>query len=96
MLSIFFFIFFFHFFFHFFFPFFSSAPVDHLRFNVQWTIVLWSFFLYPAIIGDNLPVRCRVKKIGQQIQSRGWPRWLRRLVKNDRTIVGACFCVSSK
>ena len=65
------------------------APVDHLRFNIQWTIVLWSFFLYPAILSDNLPVRCHVQKNGQQErQSRGWPRWLRRLVKNDRTIVG--------
>jgi len=51
------------------------APVDHLRFNIQWTIVLWSFFLYPAILSDNLPVRCHVQKNGQdQRQSRGWPQ----------------------
>ena len=51
------------------------APVDHLRFNIQWTIVLWSFFLYPAILSDNLFVRCHVQKNGQdQRQSRGWPQ----------------------
>ena len=27
-------------------------PVDHLRFNVQWTLVIWSFYLYPCIFAD--------------------------------------------
>ena len=27
-------------------------PIDHLRFNVQWTLVIWSFFLYPCIFAD--------------------------------------------
>jgi hypothetical protein len=62
------------------------APIDHLRFNIQWTLVLWSFFLYPAVILDNLPVGFHVKK-GRHAKG-GWPRWLRRIVKHDRTIVG--------
>jgi hypothetical protein len=28
------------------------TPLDHLRFNIQWTLVIWSFFLYPCVFAD--------------------------------------------
>ena len=55
-------------------------PIDHLRFNIQWTVVIFSFYLYPAVASDRMPVRVRSRN-NQEKET--WPKWLRVLVKND-------------
>jgi len=59
---------------------------DHLRFNLQWTVVIWSLYLYPAIVSDLLPVALHGKKTGQDNKSKGYPKWLRQITKSDSTI----------
>ena len=60
------------------------SEIDHLRFNLQWTVVIWSLYLYPAIIADLLPVRN--KKILDT--NRGsWPKWLKVISKSDDAMI---------
>ena len=70
----------------------ALAPIDHLRFNLQWSVVIFSMYLYPAVISDRLPVHVRSRK-GQQ--TKGWPRWLRRLSKNNDAVraLGVINCI---
>jgi hypothetical protein len=72
------------------------TAVEHLRFNLQWTVVIWSFYLYPVIIADLLPSDVQVKRtiIGDGT-NKGLPKWLQRLLNSECAIfsVGLFNCI---